>query len=289
MEKNEKGTHKAGLKVVWSEEASLLLSKVPFFVRKKVKKLVEKQALEQRPEVISAAFVRSCQQSYLQGMAKEVRGYRVEACFGYGGCPNRVFSSDELQKKVEARLHSCNILDFLKKQTQGQVKFHHEFRVTFADCPNACSRPQIVDFGIIACLRPGVDNERCTQCQACAEVCLEWAIRFDQAGHWALDRRRCLGCAQCVAVCPTAALESREEGYRVLLGGKLGRHPRLGQELPVLLQENQVIEVLELCLDFFLGQANLDQKCQAQPRDVLRLGDLLNESFIQTLLSAIGA
>ena len=28
------------------------------------------------------------------------------------------------------------------------LKFHHEFRVTVADCPNSCSQPQIKDIGI---------------------------------------------------------------------------------------------------------------------------------------------
>ena len=31
---------------------------------------------------------------------------------------------------------------------------HHEFRVSLSACPNACSRPQIVDIGLIGAVTP---------------------------------------------------------------------------------------------------------------------------------------
>ena len=56
------------------------------------------------------------------------------------------------------------------------MKMHHEFRVSISDCPNACSRPQIADLGLIGARRPRVTDETCSQCGACVEVCREEAI-----------------------------------------------------------------------------------------------------------------
>jgi dissimilatory sulfite reductase (desulfoviridin) alpha/beta subunit len=37
----------------------------------------------------------------------------------------------------------------------------------------------------------------------------------------------------------------------VLLGGKLGRHPRLAKELPGLFDEQDVIRIVEVCLTLY--------------------------------------
>ena len=94
---------------------------------------------------------------------------------------------------------------------------HHEFRISISDCPNACSRPQIVDVGLNGARRPSVSDETCNQCGACKEVCRENAISF-QDSIPIVDHSRCLSCGRCVEVCPTGTLQEAARGYRILVG-----------------------------------------------------------------------
>jgi nitroreductase/NAD-dependent dihydropyrimidine dehydrogenase PreA subunit len=52
-----------------------------------------------------------------------------------------------------------------------------------------------------------VDQEKCTQCGVCAEVCPIGTIGMDEQGPKAVSPH-CITCGHCVAVCPTAALDN---------------------------------------------------------------------------------
>ena len=66
-----------------------------------------------------------------------------------------------------------------------------------------------------------------------------------------VDYSRCLACGQCIRECPSGSLRKGAQGYRVLLGGKLGRHPRLGEELPGVYSGKEVLKLLGSCLDHY--------------------------------------
>jgi dissimilatory sulfite reductase (desulfoviridin) alpha/beta subunit len=233
----------------WTVEAEAALKKVPFFVRKKVRYRVEKEAAKDGKTVVDIQDVKTTRKRYLNGMASDVRGYQLDTCFGPGGCPNRSVISDDLGKRLEQVLQGANLLSFLKEQVGEDLKFHHEFRVTVADCPNACSQPQIKDVGIIGAVLPAVTQESCTQCGACVDVCPDEAITLDETVN--IDPGRCMACGKCIFACPTGTLGEKEKGYRVLLGGKLGRHPRLAKELPTVFNAQDVIRIVEACLTLY--------------------------------------
>jgi dissimilatory sulfite reductase (desulfoviridin) alpha/beta subunit len=183
-------------------------------------------------------------------MEDEVRGYQVESCFASGGCPNQAVDPGEtagLPEELEDRLREADIRSFLKARVNGPLKFHHEFRIVVAGCPNACSRPQIADIGLIGASTPEIAGVECSRCGACLDACKEGAVNLD-AGGPAIDRSACLRCGDCVRTCPTGALAAGDTGYRILIGGKLGRHPRLGAQLPGLHDVESVLKVLERCL-----------------------------------------
>ena len=138
----------------WSQEAEQAVKKVPFFVRKKVRSRVEKEAAEAGKKSVSLADVKRTQARFLSKMSQEVKGFQVDTCFAGGGCPNRVLESESLLEKIERLFKEADILAFLKKNVTGDLKFHHDFRVTLAECPNACSQPQIKDIGIIGAATP---------------------------------------------------------------------------------------------------------------------------------------
>jgi len=252
------------LRMKWDEQAKEALSRVPFFVRKRVKKRVEEEAVSRGARTVTLGHVRESQRRFLSRMEEEVKGYQVETCFGPGGCPNRALVAEELPADLEERLARRDLKTFLKERVKGPLKMHHEFRVSLSDCPNACSRPQIVDLGLVGACIPRVTEEPCTECGACVETCREKAIVMRDGGP-AVDDARCLYCGQCIRVCPSGTLEEGGKGYRILVGGKLGRHPRLAQELAGIHEEAEAVNILDRCLDLH----------QRECREGERFGEIL--------------
>ena len=257
----------------WSREAEEAVSRVPFFVRKRVKKRVEEEAAARGAGEVTLEHVKACQRRFLNHMEEDVKGYQVETCFGPSGCPNRAVVSDGFARRVEERISRRNLRDFLEGKVNGPLKLHHEFRVSISDCPNACSRPQIADAGLIGACRPQISAEACIQCGACVESCREGAILL--AGPWpVIDWQKCVSCGQCATVCPTRTLVKDQPGFRIQVGGKLGRHPRLAEELPGIHSPEEALEILDRCLDHY------QKHCQHGER----FGEILERTGVKGLV-----
>ena len=236
----------------WTEDAEQAVKKVPFFVRKKVRARVEKEAAEAGKKKVSLADVKRTQARFLANMSKEVKGYQVDTCFGGGGCPNRVLESEALLEQIEGLFRKADILSFLKKNVEGDLKFHHDFRVTLAECPNACSQPQIKDIGIIGAATPLLTDAACSACDACVEVCPDDCIVLPESAEKPqINLESCMHCGKCAVVCPTGTIVEKQKGYRVQLGGKLGRHPQLARELPGIFDQSEVLDIVEYCIRFY--------------------------------------
>ncbi len=235
----------------WTQDAEDAIKKVPFFVRKRVRARVEKEASAEGKKTVSLADVKATQKRYLTNMKSEIKGYQIETCFGPSGCPNRAVISDDLADQIETIVKDEDLLGFLEQRVKGDLKFHHEFRVTLADCPNACSQPQIKDVGIIGACTPGLTDEACTLCEACVESCKEDAILLDTVNSRpVIDDTQCLYCGNCIKACPTGTIAEGRKGYRIQLAGKLGRHPQLARELPGIYDESEVKRIVRDCLHF---------------------------------------
>ncbi len=252
----------------WTSEAEKALSRIPFFVRKRVQRYVEKEAGHTGTRLIDLAFVKECQKKFLHQGQQGIKGYQVETCFGPNRCPNRAVEYTGMAEKVEGILAQRNLASFLKKRVKGPLKIHHEFRVSISDCPNACSRPQIADVGFIGASEPEVSENRCKGCGACVDVCMEGAIHLTERKFAApvIDPEKCLKCGQCIGICPTETLTEGRQGYRILIGGKLGRHPQLGRELPGIYAPDEALMVLEQCLDIYQQHCTIGE----------RFGEILN-------------
>ena len=247
----------------WSENADKAIKKVPFFVRKKVKKKVEAFVEQKGKTFVQVLDVNELKKKFLSkgGMEKDIKGYEVSTCFGGAGCPNVANSCTLLAKEIENVIEKENLISLLKKNVKEGLKFHHEFRVALSDCPNACSRPQIVDIGIIGSVLPGLSDETCTLCNACVEACRENAIELDEENTLpVIDYSKCIMCAKCITACPTETIQKKEEGFRIMLGGRLGRHPRLAMEIPGLHSHTQVISIVKKCLKFYKANSKNGQR-----------------------------
>jgi dissimilatory sulfite reductase (desulfoviridin) alpha/beta subunit len=261
----------------WTVEAEQALAKVPFFVRKRVRNRVEEFATRQGAAEVRLEHVRTCQQQFLSKMEEEVQGYRIETCFSSSGCPNRAIADAALVQLLEQRLARMNLREFLKQRVKGGLKLHHEFRISISDCPNGCSRPQIVDIGLIGARRPRVGNEPCSRCEACVVSCQERAISFaEHAESPVIEFSKCLACGQCIRACPAGTLREDASGYRILLGGKLGRHPQLGIELGPLFSHDEVLSVVDRCLTHYM-EHNVSGE---------RFGDMLQRDDLRELAGA---
>ena len=261
----------------WAWDAEKEISKIPFFVRKKVRKQIEKEASEQGRPMVSLDDVHATRKRFLSNMESEIKGYQIEACFGQGGCPNSCVEKDTLAARLEALLVGEDLLGFLRKSVQGKLKFHHEFRVSVSHCPNACSQPQIKDIGIIAAIYPRTEDALCSGCLSCVDVCKEKAVTLSNDPLPLIDPRTCLGCGACIRSCPMGGILAEKKGYRILLGGRLGRHPRLARELNSLFTEDQVLGVVKTCLMYYKKNSRAGQRFSALlgdredlPRDIIQ-------------------
>ena len=176
----------------------------------------------------------------------------MDTCFGLTGCPNQANSGENLFEEVEDILKKEDLLKFLKKTVRGEVKFHNEFRVAISDCPNACSQPQIKDIGIIGACIPVITKVECSLCGVCVDVCRDRAVSLDSENAIpVIDFDLCLKCGMCAKGCPTGTIKEGQKGFKVLLGGKLGRHPRLAEAMSGIFNEEQVIGIIKECIGFY--------------------------------------
>ena len=131
--------------------------------------------------------------------------------------------------------------------------------------------------GIIAALSPVLTEMACTLCEACCDACPDDAISLPAGMEQPrIDAERCLACGRCVPVCPSGTLAEGCRGYKVLLGGKLGRRPRLATEIPGIFSEDEVMDVLSTCLEFYKQHSRKGRRfAELLTPDVL-------EGFIQT-------
>jgi len=59
-----------------------------------------------------------------------------------------------------------------------------------------------------------------------------------------IDIQACMSCGKCIGVCPTETIGEQERGFRIQLGGKLGRYPQLARELPGIYSQDQVLDII---------------------------------------------
>lgn len=245
----------------WMPEAEAEIKKVPVFVRKRVRARVEREAAHSGKSVVSLADVKTTQARFISGMKSEVKGFEVESCFGSNECPNRIQASKDLSDRIDKILEQEDLLSFLKQEVGENLKFHHNFRIAIADCPNACSQPQIKDIGILGACIPGITEETCSLCETCVNECKENAVSLNSGNDKPIiDYERCVKCGKCVQVCPTGTLASGQKGYRIQLAGKLGRHPRLARELPGIYSEAEVINIIKDCIRFYKTNSRKGQR-----------------------------
>ncbi|OAG27275.1 4Fe-4S binding protein [Thermodesulfatator autotrophicus] len=160
-----------------------------------------------------------------------------------------VMDTESLTQKCQNVLEKAKLGDFFRSLGLKQSK-RYRFRVYIAACPNACTQVHIADFGVIGQAIPALVGD-CNACGSCIEVCEEDAITLFEDRFPLINTEYCVNCGACIKVCPKNALQIGECGYKVLAGGKLGRHPRLAKKIFSLVDEEKAVKLLEKTINFY--------------------------------------
>jgi dissimilatory sulfite reductase (desulfoviridin) alpha/beta subunit len=129
-------------------------------------------------------------------------------------------------------------------------------------------------------IRPLRTEGLCTGCGTCVEYCKESAI-IVKNGISVLDPARCVQCGVCIQSCPFDLLKAEHRHYLVLVGGRRGRHPRIGRELLTLENDDHVIYVIEKIVNWVYRRAWSGRLLSEQ------LDDLHFEKFRQEILKEL--
>lgn len=191
----------------------------------------------------------------------------IIACPGVERCKFANIDTINLAKKIDQKLFGKEM----------PVKM----RIAISGCPNACTSPMLNEIGIMGRILPLRTPGLCTGCGTCVEYCKEKAI-IVKRGISVLDPDKCVQCGVCIQSCPFDLLKAEHSHYLVLVGGRRGRHPRIGRELLTLETEDQVIYVIEKIVNWVYRRAWSGRLLSEQ------LEDLQFEKFRQEILHDIG-
>jgi len=265
----------------WDKPATSLLEKVPPFVQKIVREKVETLARERGKTIVTEAEVVAARESFMgkpnpqRTPAKKPADneklsilrkyskyfdkdgnpvlYQVKSCRGAEvNCPFLITDSGILSEKLRNRLEELYFTEKLIDKVEGQILPHHSMKLAVSGCPNSCSMPQIKDFGVHAVEPVSVDPDcKCIECMKCVETCREDAIIVEN-GNVTIDKEKCVHCGLCARVCPTGTIKAEKKKYRVMIGGKVGRHPRFALDLLLQADESAALKALDVCVDIIL-------------------------------------
>ena len=187
----------------------------------------------------------------------------IIACPGIERCKFANIDTISLAQKIDQKLFGKEM----------PVKM----RIAISGCPNACTSPMLNEIGIIGRIRPLRTEGLCTGCGTCVEYCKENAI-IVKNGISVLDPAKCVQCGVCIQSCPFDLLKAEYRHYLVLVGGRRGRHPRIGRELLTLENEDHIIYVIEKIVNWVYRRAWSGRLLSEQ------LEDLQFEKFRQEIL-----
>lgn len=126
---------------------------------------------------------------------------------------------------VESALCDSGLVNMVAQNHPPAAGHGPRLTAAIAACPNSCSMPQIKDVGLIAQMCPREVYQDCVNCGLCFDACRENALYQAEQGT-GIRPSRCIGCALCVKACRYDALLPSAPELRLLLGGRMGRHPR---------------------------------------------------------------
>ena len=256
----------------WENTAEEELMTVPSYVRPMVREKVEEYVDSKGENVVTLADIKDARerfQAVMSGkseselrdmMPKEnqpgVEMVVIETCHNeLSDCPNPLIRTSEWKDAIEQWARENDISEKLRRLVKdNKVRYHNRLRISISGCPNSCSRPQIADIGLVGFICPEFVPTDCTSCGSCADVCPDCAIRFDGDTPW-FDFKKCQGCKACSKICPAGCIYQSEPSVRIIVGGKLGRHPHLAEQIGEADNPQEAVEFIDRIVADYLENA----------------------------------
>ena len=154
----------------------------------------------------------------------------VIACPGTERCKFANIDTIGLAKKIDGKLFG--------KEMPVKV------RIAISGCPNACTSPMLNEIGIVGRVTPVRKEGMCTGCGTCTQYCKERAIRV-RNGVCVLDPEKCVQCGVCVSSCPYNIILAEHRHFLITVGGRRGRHPKVGRELATVTDADEAVAIVE--------------------------------------------
>lgn len=165
----------------------------------------------------------------------------IISCPGTERCKFANIDTISLAKKIDEKLF-------------GKV-MPVKMRIALSGCPNACTSPMLNEIGVIGRVKPVRTKERiCTGCGSCVFYCKEGAIRIKN-GISVLDENKCVECGVCVQSCSFDLIKAEDRHFLITIGGRRGRHPKIGRNLLTVKTEDQVLFVIGKIVDWVYRRA----------------------------------
>jgi len=263
--------------LAWERKAKAQLKRAPFFARPMIRRKVEERVRKNGGKKVTFADFKKAETRFkaasagkssaeLQTMMPQpnrpgTETVIVETCHAeLAGCPNVLITPSEWKEVIDNWIKETDVQEALRRKIPGErVLYHHNLRLSVSGCPNACSRPQIADIGLVGFTKPAVDEEACSVCGSCAEACPDAAITVADAPP-GFDYEKCKGCTLCRNACPAGCISLSAPGARIMMGGRLGRHPHLARTVGEVKKPEQILPVIEKVVWDFIENAHIEER-----------------------------
>jgi dissimilatory sulfite reductase (desulfoviridin) alpha/beta subunit/TusA-related sulfurtransferase len=174
------------------------------------------------------------------------RGRGIVACPGTAVCTSALVET----KQLAAELDSA----YFRQPAP------HKFKIGVSGCPNSCSKPIENDVGVMGGVLPGWEKDACISCRLCVSICPVNAIE-EKDSEFVLDEKKCIYCGLCIKNCSTSAWTAKKTGYTLLLGGTLGKKPRLGTRAKELIEtKEELLGHVENAFKFYLAHGKKKER-----------------------------
>lgn len=176
----------------------------------------------------------------------------VIACPGNATCRYGSIDTKAMARELDHR--------YFRMDTPYKVK------LGVTGCPNNCGKAREADIGIMGSRIPRWEKEGCIECNLCIKLCAPQAIHAED-GDYIRDESKCINCSACTVRCPVGCWKTVSLGYTILIGGTLGKRPRLGIPLAIhVATHEEAIALVDKTLQYYIAHG--------QPRE--RLGHMLD-------------
>ena len=174
------------------------------------------------------------------------RGRGIVACPGTAVCTSAIMETKELAAELDSA--------YFRQPAP------HKFKIGVSGCPNSCSKPIENDVGVMGGVLPGWEKEACISCRLCVSICPVNAIE-EKDSEFVLDEKKCIYCGLCIKNCSTSAWSAKRTGYTLLLGGTLGKKPRLGTRAKELIEtKKELLGHIESAFKFYLAHGKKKER-----------------------------